>query len=219
MKHVIKLVALAAIIGLSGCASIPYGGSVSVQNVDYPTVGTVTTAFVGDHLVEKGTITQNGALTVLSPINGVAYNIPARTYTQIGSNSEGDFYSAIGVTKNPFVDPISALCLGKQEDAKLCVATPFSNAATCYEGQWRRDTVTSEAGKNFQQTLIYSGRIGDKLNISYREFSGGRARDAFTNSIEYDLSVSTTIGYKGAVIEVIEADNRKIVYKLVRNFR
>ncbi len=219
MKHVIKFVALAAIIGLSGCASIPYGGGESVQNVDYPTVGAVTTKFVGDHLVEKGTITKHDALTVLRPIDGVAYDIPARTYTQIGSNSEGDFFSAIGVTKNPFADPVSALCLGKQAGAELCVATPFTNAAACYKGQWRRDTVTSETGKNFKQTLIYSGRIGDKLNISYREFSGGLARDAFTNSIEYDLSVSNTIGYKGAEIEVIEADNRKIVYKLVSNFR
>ena len=220
MKSMVKIATVfVALAGLSGCASIPYGGGVSVQHVDYPAVGSVTTAFVGDHLVEQGTITTQSALTVLKPIDGVAYNIPARTYVQIGSNAEGDFYSAIGVTKNPFADPVTALCLGRDADAKLCVSTPFTNTATCYKGQWRRDTVTSEAGKNFQQTLIYSGRIGDKLNISYREFSGGVARDAFTNSIEYDLSVSNTIGYKGAVIEVIHADNRRIVYKLISNFR
>lgn len=219
MKYARKLISLTAILGLLGCASIPYGGGISVQNVDYPSIGVVTTAFVGDHLVEKGVITKHGALTVLSPINGWAYNIPARTYMQIGGDSERDFYSAIGVTKNPIVDPILALCLSKEADAELCVATSFSNTAACYEGQWRRDTVTSETGKNFQQTLIYSGRIGDKLNISYREFSGGMARDAFTNSIEYDLSVSNTVGYKGALLEVIEADNRKITYKLLRNFR
>ena len=220
MVKAFQLMAMSAIIGLlAGCVSVPYGNSAFEQNVDYPAIGTLSTAFVGDHLVEKGTITRVNVLTVLSPIDGVAYNIPAKTYVQIGSNAEGDFYSAIGVTKNPFVDPIIALCLGKAANDELCVTTPFTNSAACYKGEWRRDTVVSEIGKSFQQTLIYSGRIGDKLNISYREFSGGLARDAFTNTIEYDLSVSNTIGYKGAVIEVIEADNRKIVYQVISNFR
>lgn len=218
MKHAIRFLLISTIIGVSGCASIPYGNNTSVRHVDYPAVDSVSTAFIGDHLVEKGTITTLGALTVLQPIDR-AYNIPAKSYPQIGSDKEADFYAAIGVTKNPFVDPISALRLGKKPDAKLCIATPFFNTAACYNGQWRRDTIESESGKNFQQTLIYSGRIGDKLNISYREFSGGLARDAFTNAIEYDLSVSNVIGYKGALIEVIEADNRKIVYKLINNFK
>ena len=207
------------LILVTGCVSIPYGSNISSEDVDYPKVDAVVTASVGDYLVEKGTITNHGVLTVLQSIDGLAYNIPARTYKQIGSNSEGDFYSAIGVTKNIFADTVLALCLSKKANAELCAVTPFSNAAACYKGQWRRDTVTSETGKNFQQTLIYSGRIGDKLNISYREFSGGLARDVFTNFIEYDLSVSNTIGYKGAVIEIIEANNREITYKLIRNFR
>ena len=220
MKQAAKLVAIFSLISLAGCGSIPYGGNIySEKNIDSPKIGAVVTAFVGEHLVEKGTITKHRVLIVTEIIDGVGYDILPRTYVQIGSDSESDFYSANGVIRNPFADPVTALCLSKKADAKLCVATPFSNSAACYRGQWRRDTVVSETGKNFLQTLIYSGRIGDKLNISYREFSGGLARDAFTNSIEYDLSVSKTIGYKGAVIEIIEADNRKIVYKLIRNFQ
>jgi hypothetical protein len=71
---------------------------------------------------------------------------------------------------------------------------------------------------SFQQTLIYSGRVGNKINVSYREFSNNTARPAFNNDVEYDLSSSNTIGYKGALIEVIKADNSSITYKLIRNF-
>ena len=70
----------------------------------------------------------------------------------------------------------------------------------------------------FQQTLLYSGRIGNKINISYREFSNNVARPAFNNDVEYDLGESMTIGYKGAEIEIIEATNRMIKYRVIRNF-
>ncbi len=36
--------------------------------------------------------------------------------------------------------------------------------------------------------------------------------------MEYDLSESMTIGYKGAQIEIIEATNELIRYKVLRNF-
>lgn len=76
----------------------------------------------------------------------------------------------------------------------------------------------SQFQDSFQQTLIYSGKVGNKINISYREFSNDMARPAFNNEAEYDLSESNQIGYKGAVIDVLEADNTKITYRLIRNF-
>jgi hypothetical protein len=36
------------------------------------------------------------------------------------------------------------------------------------------------------------------------------ARPAFNNDVEYDLSESKLIGYKGAQFEVIEASNRAL---------
>ena len=36
--------------------------------------------------------------------------------------------------------------------------------------------------------------------------------------VEYDLKDSTTIGYKGALIEVLEATNQSIRYRVIRNF-
>lgn len=72
---------------------------------------------------------------------------------------------------------------------------------------------------SFQQSLIYSGRIGDKINIGYREFANSQARPAFNNDVEYDFNSSNIIGYKGAEIEIIEATNQFIKYKVIRNFK
>ena len=44
------------------------------------------------------------------------------------------------------------------------------------------------------------------------------ARAAFSNEVEYDLSESKTIRYKGAVLDIMEANNQSITFKLTRNF-
>ena len=60
--------------------------------------------------------------------------------------------------------------------------------------------------------------MGSRLRIGYREFSGDLARPAFNNDVEYDLTESSVIGYKGARIEVIEATNEHIRYRVIRTF-
>ena len=71
---------------------------------------------------------------------------------------------------------------------------------------------------SFQRSLIYNGKIGDKINVAYREFSNDLARPAFNNNVEYDLKESKTIAYKGAVIEVLDANNQIIKYRVLKNF-
>lgn len=106
----------------------------------------------------------------------------------------------------------------KTDLSQVCILTT-TGIESCYPANFTLEKKQSEQGNSFQQTLIYSGRIGDKINIGYREFSNDHARPAFNNEVEYDLSASKTIGYKGAVIEVLEANNSSITYKLVRNFK
>lgn len=72
----------------------------------------------------------------------------------------------------------------------------------------------SNYGQTFRQELIYLGRSGDELSFKYREFSGSLARPAFSADLKYDLSESQTIGYRGARIEVIEAGNQLIRYRV-----
>ena len=56
------------------------------------------------------------------------------------------------------------------------------------------------------------------MKFVYREFSGDLARPAFTQEIQYDFDQSNTIGFKGLQLEVIEATNTKIVFKVINNF-
>lgn len=209
---------LLSLISLTGCTTVFYnGGEELVNRVSYPEIGEVMTVGVGEHMVEKGSMVEVGVLRVNQMIDGAMYDIPNRTYRQIGHDTENDFYEPTGVVRGAFADPIQALAVAKKDNAEICVITTFGGSA-CYAGDYTKAKRLSEQEDSFQQTLIYNGRIGDKINIGYREFSSSLARPAFNNEVEYDLSTSDEISYKGASLEVIEAGNTGITYKLIRNF-
>ena len=70
----------------------------------------------------------------------------------------------------------------------------------------------------FSQELIYNGRVGDSIKFIYREFSENMARSAFTQEVQYDLGISNIVGFKGARLEIIEATNERLVYKVINHF-
>ena len=65
---------------------------------------------------------------------------------------------------------------------------------------------------SFLQELIYNGRSKDAIKVSYREFKDDFARPAFQQDLSYDLSDSKEIGFRGAIIEVVEATNTYIKF-------
>lgn len=70
----------------------------------------------------------------------------------------------------------------------------------------------------FKQEFIYNGRIGNALKFIYREYVNDYARPAFTQDLQYDLSESKTIGFRGLRIQIINATNSKIEYKVLNYF-
>ena len=71
---------------------------------------------------------------------------------------------------------------------------------------------------SFQQTIAYEGKSGNILKFNYAEFTNGFAREAFSHEFQVDLNEGSIAAYKGAIIEVIEANNMQIKYKVIRNF-
>lgn len=206
---------------LSACTTVKYNGAkTTFKELSYPEEGSVAVASIGDELLTKGKLVQRSTLIVHDPVDGFAYQIPAKSYDQIGYDSNQEFFSSLGVTKNALADPHHAMAISviPKQPPEICVITVLGGDA-CYDANFSKGTKTSMEDNSFQQTLIYSGRIGDKINVGYREFNGRMARPAFNNDVEYDLSASNLISYKGAMLEIIEAGNNSIKYRVISNFR
>ena len=228
------MIMAAIAVGLGGCTTIQTNYVPETRQISFPAIGVERSASIGDELVRQGTATQtNGAVTrrennirgmVLSP--GFYPQIgedDKYIYTSFSTGNASGEMGRVTVTGSLFGSNVfpqsNRFAKEKQE---TCVVGPAaygivqSNCDSEHSYNFeKRPTVSSN---NFQQTLIYSGRVGDRIKISYREFSGNTARPAFSNEAEYDLSESDIIAYRGARLRVIEADNEKIVYSLISNF-
>lgn len=210
--------------GLIGCTAPAYNYQATPKHVSKPPIGSVNTAYVGDKMLEQGVLVDRDVLSIPgnTKIN-FAYSLSAGYYQKVGQDKKGSYYNPVNnisnggnVQKMAIADPFKAVMLGL--DGKLCVITVF-NAKNCTDQHSASHTSIGVAMDNsFQQTLIYSGKVGNKINIGYREFSSNMARPAFNNDVEYDLNESRQIGYKGALLDIIDANNQSITFKVLRNF-
>jgi len=214
-----------AIFLLSGCAVPKANYAPASVSVSEPQIGVVSSVSVGDNMLRQGVYTEHEAIFVPQQINAGAYTIFPGHYLKTGEDESTEFFSPGGsqpgkVEKSPLADNWSGVIVRKEQPPRICVLTVYNSAiTTCNTGNlFERRKVPSLTTDSFQQTLIYSGRVGNKINIAYREFSNSLARPAFNNNVEYDLTDSKIIGYKGAELEILEATNQAIKFKVIRNF-
>jgi len=67
-----------------------------------------------------------------------------------------------------------------------------------------------------EKELLYAGIERNVLHITYREYTvKGMARTPFFQNLYYDLSISDKIVFQDWLIQVIDANNQKIVFKVI----
>lgn len=220
-----KIIAMSLMgVAMVGCATIPTDYTASTKQISEPAIGSTNVAYIGDKLLVQGTQAERLALYIPHTQKlGLGWSVHQGHYPKSGAK-EGYEYFMGGGGDGRITDmfglssPLHVVVLRKSDNA-ICVLNGVNTPIGCKTGLSFevKNWVTNNAN-SFQQTLLYNGRVGNKINIAYREFSSDMARPAFNNEVEYDLSESNVIGYKGALIEVIEANNQMIRYKVVKNF-
>lgn len=204
---------------LVGCATPQYNYQATPKNISKPPIGTINEAMVGDKLLEQGIVVDREALYInerKTGLGGVYVN--QGYYLKIGEDKSGSFYQGINNIPNGGSINSPNVGLYMNEFGEVCIVTAFLSKSCKLDLKGVKKKINIANDNSFQQTLIYSGKVGNKINIGYREFSSNLARPAFNNDVEYDLNESKQIGYKGALIEVIDATNQGIKYKVLRNF-
>jgi len=218
-------IAITLLFLVSGCASPKFNYQPLTRDISEPPLNSIQTAYVGDALVRQGKVTEYEVINLSKDVDfGLlnAYTLTKGFYIKSGEAKTKEYYvttSAPGagtLVKAALADPFKAIQADKNKQ-ELCAVTVF-NVAVCEDVEFNRGKKALANSNSFQQTLIYSGGMGNKINVGYREFSSDYARPAFNNNVEYDLKESKVIGYKGAQLKIIEATNQYIKYIVIRNF-
>ena len=234
----VKVALIAATVLISGCVSTPYLdiSLISSKPVRFttPEIGSVRTIEVGDSIILAGikstlsTISLPHSVLIEAPSSGIyamQFEIPSGEFMQIGTSDIGDIYSSLPMSGTEAMAKSAGLnqsfvLIDKLSEGKLCAAYIYSRDMACIgAGGATIKPITTYTDASFQQNLLYSGKSGHQISLSYREFKNDTARPAFSNDATYDLSDSMIIGYKGARFEVIRATNATIEYKTLSSFK
>lgn len=201
-KIIAAVLAVFVALAISGCGSKKLAVAAS-----FPDVGEVATRNIGDTLLIQGYLTTVPSLIISEKQQLGDFQIRAGTYPMTSDNKEGKYFEAAFGKDGPEEVQLRAA------DGKFCI----EKACTDLAHSMGRVAISADE-KSFQQSLLYNGKIGNKVTLSYREFVNGTARPAFTNEVSYDLNDSNIIGYKGARLEVIRATNTDITFKVLSVF-
>ena len=191
-----------------------------------PNVGSVSEVYLGDSML----LQQKGAWKECIT--------PRKTYSKTTWGATATYRSEEPICKkhpkskyywptyknvigsNASTEPV--IWKGKKGKYKLCVKAG-GMTTLCIKNLKEDDVVNAGevfiySENSFQQTIEYVGRSGDILKFNYSEFADRLARDSFNREFQIDLLEGNIAAYKGAIIEIIEATNVQIKYKVIRNF-
>jgi len=219
-----------AALSLASCASTQ---SVMTRTdiIDRPSANLVAQAELGDTIVEKGKLTTYEGLDLRNELTwGDGWLLKKFTILpgKLRARQQDAKFTYFYSDKMTVYDGLlgtapygaGGLCT-KKADATFVRAFIVTGACTIKPKsapEVRPTRVVDLDAPNFRQELIYNGRSGETVKFLYREFSGDYARPPFSQEVQYDLKDGNMIGFKGARVEIVEASNTKLSYRVLSSF-
>ena len=217
MKKIIITIITATSLILGGCASQPI--QPTGQVIKTPIINKTTSVSLGEKMLESGFAITRPSFSLMQKVT-TTNNVDILPGEFVATHTEGKKTYFKRLDAGPTVD----LMFGKNyneivvdADGEICYYDGFG-ITPCSKDKANVRDKTIYTPDSFMQELIYTGKVGDKIRFTYREFTNGMARQAFNVDVEYDLSESDIIAYKGATIRIISATNTKITYIVVKHF-
>lgn len=201
------------------------------QIIDRPALNETTTAELGETVVEKGRLRTYQGLALANELqwgDGIILKkftlSPGRLRARQQDGKFTYYYSDNMTAHDALLGtspyPSGGLCRANDGAGPI---KGFIVAGRC-NMNWNHTPDVSPVqiydldSPGFRQELIYNGRVGDSLKFLYREFSGDMMRPPFSQDVQYDINESRMIGFRGVRIEVIDATNTQIRYRVLSSF-
>ena len=225
MKKIISLLLAGSLVGCLSQATVDRG-DVQPEPIYTPAVGNVSTVSLGDRMMFQAygynvdciapAVTKSTSFSLsMSTLelragekmcgDAEGTNLFRPDY-KIISGSGGQFdYTVVEVKK-------------RNGSSDLCMSGYTSYCLNYLGNEIERVTEFKSAMNSLQRTIEYMGRDGDVVTFLYTEFKDGMARSAFNREFVVDLTKGSTMNFKGAVVEIINATNTSLEYRVDKYF-
>jgi hypothetical protein len=214
---------LATLFSMSGCVATHQAIIPDTKEIKLPKSNVVSESSLGDRMLESGKVSAIDGFILQSDVAIFDGVIKAGEFHQIGVKGKHKVFGpkhgyGTGTVGGISGAPSPAKPYIDGDTGYLCFLGGFGTAFCSDNIKPNVVKVDIYTADSFMQELIYTGKVGNKIRFTYREFQNGMARQAFNIDVEYDLSESNIISYKGATVEVLSATNQKIKYKVLNHF-
>lgn len=209
-KSAVVVLAMVALLSVAGCGALivqPTSARHELRK-EMPEVGAVTKVELGETMMEQKDyeVAPVVALPLTHTTNG-PFPIDMEGVYEVSANG---YYCGIITNRDP-------LNFGRK--MRVCFTEEeFRSKVPAF----KETEMVVPRPNNLERVVEYTGRIGNKITFSYREYvdtvNGKFIRPAFTQDFTFDLSEGSEIGLKGARIKVLEATNTYIKYEVEKHF-
>tara|TARA_B100000787_G_C16127485_1_gene265701 strand:+ start:259 stop:876 length:618 start_codon:yes stop_codon:yes gene_type:complete len=191
----------------------------------FPEIGVSISTVIGNPLVTYKKAVEYDFVHITNSVEydvgWVTYTVPPRPAIAYGYTDEGNLLYAldghIRLSPRKGIMP-HEYSLFESQSGEMNIN--FANLGNqVFRNNYKKSKGSLETDVSFSQELIYNGRVGDYIKLSYREYSSGMARQSFTQEVQYDLSASKIIAFKDVSINITEATNTKITYEVTSHFK
>lgn len=202
---------------LFSCGSAPTVRTSKTISDSYPEVGKETSANIGQSMVLK----EKGGFYESITINK---DVGSGRFSKNVKLKKGQVLILKGETKDQWLYytqeiMVSGAAFPKDgSEPKYFTGSPYGNTYSDFSEplEYTKSTSVDPQSLFFKQEFIFNGKSGNSLKFTYREYADNTARPAFAQDLQYDLSEGREIGFKDMLIEVIEATNTYIKYKVTK---
>jgi len=225
------IITFISLISLLGCASLsPI--SPTFKTIDIPIPGVTNEAELGDSIVQKGTCYQWQGIYLKNEIKvsglGLTITLTPQKLAATYEDNNRVYYMTdkmlweeilwLQMTKKYVVGGLSISKNDKNDIRIWAKHEPSIRTKPEITPIVEFTEIVQVEQSSFKQELIYNGRSSEAVKFLYREISGSTLKAPFSQELQYDLRDGNTIGFKGLRVEIIEANNMKLKYKLISNF-
>lgn len=185
-----------------------------------PNINQPKTSEIGITLVSKETAKKYDAIEITKEVkikpNVIKTLKIGETFIKKFETEQFDLYENID-------NPNFGIALSKNNKSPKTYSTGPTGIGLKYQNskyslEYKLTEIPVKNDDYYKQEFIYNGRVGNGIKFIYREFVNDYARPAFTQDLQYDLSDDSIIGFRGLRLEVVNATNTKIEYRILNHF-
>lgn len=223
-------VSLIAIV-IGGCATIQVSepNPIAERLGQEPKIGTKATTPVGGIVFSQYRFVGKTAYRVFDPIS-LGFMLGRVSVNAGDPLLKASFDGRSGYCTerltyiDPLVGPLKPSCYVEGADGKL-TAVHVAPGAVWFEKalpfpvRFEKAEIPLPGSNSFKNELLYQGISNKTLRLSYREYSNDMARPAYFQDVSYEIpSLPTTISFKNVRLEVLEAGNAGLTYRVLSSF-